>query len=771
MLGTKSCVFPSNFVDSTSVRDRGVGGSNPLAPTKFDLLACNQIATNADKEGAPGAPFLFLGTIAPMMTLKRFQVTDFRSVDDSGPIETDNVTAFVGTNEAGKSNILLPLWKFNPAKEGAINPTADYPRKQFSTIRDQKDKPVFCTAVFELDDPLIEKLLALTGAAADELRCVEVTKNFSGQFGVGFPDAKMFRTVARQRVMEVLAAAAADLPNMAALKSEGELKKSLSASVQAAVDSLGDAEDVSVAGVEAVLAALEVKTDSEAKTSVILPRYRLAMDQIKVLLQEVSRVHPEDVDEARAFVVASLPKFVFYSTYGNLDSEIYLPHVIANMNRTDLGGREQAKVRTLKVLFEFVKLKPEEILELGRDFNAASVNRQPTDDEIAAIAEKKKERSILLQSASAQLTRQFREWWKQGEYRFRFEADGDHFRIWVSDDKRPDEIELEGRSTGLQWFLSFYLVFLVERADAHDRAILLLDEPGQSLHPLAQRDLSEFFDGLAKDNQLLYTCHSPFLVDPDRLDRARKVYVDETGSSRVTSDLREGEAAQRGASYAVHAAVGLSVAESLLLGCNPIVVEGPSDQHYLTAMKILLIAAGRLKPGREFVFPPAGGAKGVKAVSSVLGARDGELPVAFFDSDATGRETAKSLRENLYADAPSRVLEVKPFATVADAEIEDLIPAEILIRQLDRWQRAANVPFGDEYKPGTAVVTQIEVWAKKHGVKLAKPGWKVELAKRVKAQMLVDGFEKLGPGVLDGWERVFTAFRVAAAPIDDVAAV
>ncbi len=40
-------------------------------------------------------------------------------------------------------------------------------------------------------------------------------------------------------------------------------------------------------------------------------------------------------------------------------------------------------------------------------------------------------------------------------------------RIWVSDDKRPEEIELEGRSTGLQWFLSFYLVFLVESADAH----------------------------------------------------------------------------------------------------------------------------------------------------------------------------------------------------------------------------------------------------------------------------------------------------------------
>ena len=75
------------------------------------------------------------------------------------------------------------------------------------------------------------------------------------------------------------------------------------------------------------------------------------------------------------------------------------------MARKDLGAREQAKVRTLKVLFEFVKLSPQEILELGRDFkDPKEPARQPTADEIAVIAEKNKQRSILLQSASALLT-------------------------------------------------------------------------------------------------------------------------------------------------------------------------------------------------------------------------------------------------------------------------------------------------------------------------------------------------------------------------------
>ncbi|MBP7611044.1 MAG: ATP-binding protein [Steroidobacteraceae bacterium] len=90
------------------------------------------------------------------------------------------------------------------------------------------------------------------------------------------------------------------------------------------------------------------------------------------------------------------------------------------------------------------------------------------------------------------------------------------------------------RSTGLQWFLSFYLVFLVESQGEHKRSVLLLDEPGMSLHPLAQRDLSAFFDSLSSSNQILYTSHSPFLVDADRLERARKVYVTANGMTKAT---------------------------------------------------------------------------------------------------------------------------------------------------------------------------------------------------------------------------------------------
>jgi len=50
-----------------------------------------------------------------------------------------------------------------------------------------------------------------------------------------------------------------------------------------------------------------------------------------------------------------------------LTSEIYLPTVINDMNRSDLTGTTAAKVRTLRILFSFINLEPREILELGKD--------------------------------------------------------------------------------------------------------------------------------------------------------------------------------------------------------------------------------------------------------------------------------------------------------------------------------------------------------------------------------------------------------------------
>lgn len=74
------------------------------------------------------------------MKLVRYCVMNFRSVKNSGWIDCDDVTTLVGVNESGKSNLLLALWKLNPARGGEIDILHDMPVSELSTLRNRKNE-------------------------------------------------------------------------------------------------------------------------------------------------------------------------------------------------------------------------------------------------------------------------------------------------------------------------------------------------------------------------------------------------------------------------------------------------------------------------------------------------------------------------------------------------------------------------------------------------------------------------------------------------------
>jgi predicted ATPase len=480
-------------------------------------------------------------------------------------------------------------------------------------------------------------------------------------------------------------------------------------------------------------------------------------------------VNPGSNSEVRQMMVDEMPSFVYYSNYGNLDAQIYLPHTVKLLKGEKVPGFDnQAKVRTLRVLFDFVNLQPQEVLDLGKDpatlirnpnGTVAPNPKEPTAEEIATATKQKEERTTLLNSASTKLTREFKNWWKQGNYTFRLQADGDFFKIWVSDDKRPEEIELERRSTGLQWFLSFFLIFLVESEESHKGAILLLDEAGLTLHPMAQKDLVSFFENLSKTNQIIHTTHSPFLVDTANIDRIKVVYSDNDGYTVVSSDLRAADDRINEKSiYAVHAALGLSVSDILLQGCQPVIVEGPSDQFYLNAIKLYLIRTQKFAPNLELVFVPTGGVRGVQGVVSIVGGRNADLPTVILDSDKSGRDAKNKLQSNLYSGASERILDVADFTEVSESEIEDLFPVDLMTRQLDRFFRDVEVEsFQDVYDTSKPIVPQIETFANKHNIDLEK-GWKVQLSKSVKQQLL-NPKTTVNDVVVARWLKLFNSFN------------
>ena len=724
-----------------------------------------------------------------MMKLLKFRVENFRSVNDSGWIETDTVTALIGTNESGKTNLLVPLWKLKPAKEGQINQIADFPRKRYNEIRSMERKPVFITAHFELPDELAQQIAELTSTTIDDVKIAEVQRDLGGSYYMRFPNAQVSRTIHKDEVAVILEKTQREISGSAVEKAEEALKANILLIVGENLERLNSLTDqvdsqaleVIVSSLEEVSIEDEVFRQARVKRKVIVssleeisieeapihsaisPRFAQCVEDIKECAAKVKIPHPQENPEAKKLVWSNLPSFVYYSNYGNLDSEIYLPYVIQNLARKDLGTREEAKVRTLKVLFEFVRLKPEEIKELGLDHQESQ--DAITEEQIKEIAKKKTERDILLQSASTELTGKFRDWWKQGTYRFRFQADGDHFRIWVSDDKRPEDIELEGRSAGLQWFLSFYLIFLVESGDSHAGSILLLDEPGHSLHPIAQKDLSTFFESLSKTNQLIYTTHSPFLVDPDRLDRVNAVYVDDSGATKASANLRtaESDPAQSQSMYPVYAALGLSVSDTLLQGCCSVIVEGPSDQMYLSAIKTYLIGEGELNPKRDIVFIPAGGTKGVRAVTPIIIGKGEKLPWVVLDSDANGQSLARELSSGLYNADRERIISVGDIRNLEKAKIEDLFPTDFLAGVVTRYfRRLSSLDSDDEFSDvvdkSQPIVPQVEAFAAKHNLPLPKPGWKVDVSRLAKTQLLKRR-DRISVDLLSIWKTLFSKFE------------
>ena len=114
------------------------------------------------------------------------------------------------------------------------------------------------------------------------------------------------------------------------------------------------------------------------------------------------------------------------------------------------------------------------------------------DDEVRKGGEADREqRQYDLDDASATLTREISERWRQKKYEVRLLADGQHFYTFVKDEKDPALIRLEERSKGFQWFFSFDLMFMHESRGTFKDCVILLDEPGLHLHPGAQKDLLE----------------------------------------------------------------------------------------------------------------------------------------------------------------------------------------------------------------------------------------------------------------------------------------
>ena len=341
-------------------------------------------------------------------------------------------------------------------------------------------------------------------------------------------------------------------------------------------------------------------------------------------------------DRVLKIVRQRLPVFVLFSNYFRVRALIHLDH---------LAHRTEANVLDDKYydygnncLLRLLGFSARELSNLGR----AGDPEMGDSEALQRYRDQLDKRSYQLNAASVRLTKEIQRVWvpdrKRAEAdRLRISADAQYLKVVVEDDLGV-EIELDQRSEGFQWLVSFFIVFFAETADKHENAILLLDEPGLSLHGLKQREFQSTVSRLAKSNQTLYTTHSPFLVGPGELDLVRVLEMtDRNVGTKVHTQVTANDPA---ALLPLQEALGYDLAQSLFSQQRNLVVEGLTDYWYIESLAEILRAAKLADLDQRIALLPAKSAGKVVYYATILHAHKLKV-AALLDSDAAGEQAAQ----------------------------------------------------------------------------------------------------------------------------------
>ena len=219
--------------------------------------------------------------------------------------------------------------------------------------------------------------------------------------------------------------------------------------------------------------------------------------------------------------------------------------------------------------------------------------------------------------------------------------------------------------------------------------ILLLDEPGLSLHGRAQEDLLRYFEKEIASNpkhQLIYTTHSPFMVDSLHFDQVRIVQdkgIDADGDipreedgTKVFTDVLE---AGSDTLFPLQGALGYEIYQTLFIGPNSLVVEGVSDLLYIQTVSGILQALRREGLDSRWTITPVGGSDRVPTFVALIGSQKKMNVAVLVDFQKGDKQTI----ENLYKKKllkKSHVLTFADFTGKTEADIEDMFDESFYIQ-------------------------------------------------------------------------------------------
>lgn len=570
------------------------------------------------------------------MKLTKVRVQNYRSVEDSEEFEIGDLTCLVGKNEAGKTALLSAMRGLKPSQPFEFDETIDYPRR-FSTRFDDRHPGGTAEVIRtwwrleEADKAAVEKRFGAGVLQGD---------TFQAHFG--------FRYDEDHRIWEIQVDQAKVLENLVS-------KYALDAPERNVLHGVSDGP-----AADKALSGLAERTPKQV-----------------ALLEEIKKSRDSSFTKGVLDVLsARQPKFFFTSHFERMSGMVSIQKLQQD--------------------------KQNNVVSVGDKIFLAFLEYAGTTLEELLVADRREALKATCEAASNEITEEIFQFWSQNNaLEVVIEIDnakpkdpapfdtGMVADIRIKNTNHKATLPLSERSAGFVWFFSFLAQFKqLKRTAGNAHAIILLDEPGLTLHGKAQGDLLRYIvERLLPDHQVIFTTHSPFMVPMERLADVRiveDVIIEQKGKrpevkgTKVRSDVLE---VSDDTLFPLQGALGYEVTQSLFIGANTWLVEGPSDILYLQVLSQALTKRHREGLDPKWTLCPSGGIDKIAPFVRLFGGN--RINMAVLSDIANGDKTKI---ENL---KKADILKAGHFYTCADftgqaeADVEDLFDTDLFVEMLN----------------------------------------------------------------------------------------
>jgi predicted ATP-dependent endonuclease of OLD family len=502
------------------------------------------------------------------MKLISAKIQNFKSIDNSTEVKIDEkITALVGQNESGKTAFLQSLHKARSSETGiGYDVTEDYPRKDLLD--------------YEIEH---ERTPATVAILSYQLEANEIQEINEG-LGFNVLDGLTFNVNHKYNNKTTIEISIPEKPYIDFIASNLEVPLEIRSDL---------GTEVTVKTLIERLQKYDLNESGQRELENLSSQFKINSSWSNLLAEHVFQ----------KYISSRIPQFLYFDDYRIIPGKAHLPSIKQRKHSNTLTDEDRAVLRLLDV----ARIELDTILQPGG-------------------YEREKAR---LEATSNKITSKVFKFWQQNkDLRVEFGVaedphdnppfnSGKNFYIRVYNPRHGVTVPFDQRSKGFIWFFSFIAWFdsLQREVGSDKKLILLLDEPGLSLHALAQADLLNYIEHLSKEHQILYTTRSPFMVEGKCLYRVRTVEDREDKGTVVSSDV---SGSTPNTLFPLQAALGYSIAQNLFISKQNLLVEGIADLAYLQTFSAILEAQNRTSLSHKIIITPVGGLTNVSAFVSLF---------------------------------------------------------------------------------------------------------------------------------------------------------